>query len=268
MKIRFWGVRGSAPTPGPKTSRIGGNTSCVEVSAGCGETIIFDAGTGLREMGLNYFTRPAPPKRLHLFLSHFHWDHIQGFPFFGPAFLGDVRMDIYGAPGVEGFLAAQMSAPFFPVSLADMKSEKVFHELNGAAMEFGGCSVIPVPLSHPQSSYGFVLMENGVKAVYSSDTEYVAGGNHETFVEMIRDADILMFDAQYTPEQYNKGRVGWGHSTFEAAAEIVKKAGVKKLVLFHHEPTHDDAAVEEIERRARELFPDTVAAREGMTIEI
>jgi phosphoribosyl 1,2-cyclic phosphodiesterase len=267
MKIRFWGVRGSVPTPGEKTAKFGGNTSCVEFVTRSGESLIFDAGTGIREFGFDYLKRANPSKVIHLFISHVHWDHIQGFPYFVPSYFPDMNVHIYSGMDISKSFADQMEPPFFPIRFQELKSRIEFHIIPESGVEVLGTIVKPISLVHPQEVYGFIVKDNGKTVVYSTDTEHEAGGKHEQFIDSIREADVLLFDAQYTPEEY-KGRTGWGHSTFEAAVEIAKEAGVKKLVLFHHEPTHDDATVEKIEKEAIKLFPNTVAAREGMTLEV
>ncbi len=268
MKIRFWGVRGSIPTPGEKTARFGGNTSCVEITTDDGTSLVFDAGTGIREFGLDYLKRNNKSNVLNIFISHVHWDHIQGFPYFVPAFLADMEINIYSGQEIQKNMMSQMDAPYFPVKMSDLNSSVNFHVIGSAGMEVGGALVTPIKLVHPQEVYGFSVWHNNKMVVYSSDTEFEAGGDINGYVEAVKGADVLLFDAQYTPEEYSNGRVGWGHSTYEVAVEISKKAGVKKLVLFHHEPTHDDATVESIEKKAKALFSDTVAAREGMTLEV
>ena len=268
MKIRFWGVRGSIPTPGERTAKFGGNTSCVEITTNSGETLIFDAGTGIRELGLDFLRRNDRSDEAHLFISHVHWDHVQGFPYFVPAYLADMKINIYSGMDIKKPFSIQMEPPFFPIRLDELNSDITFHVLDKNGIDINGVSIKPFSLVHPQEVYGFVIKDGGRKIVYSTDTEHEIGGKHEKYIEAIRGADVLLFDAQYTPEEYIKGRVGWGHSTYEAAIEIAKMADVKKLVLFHHEPTHDDATVEAIEKDAQKLFPDIIAAREGMTLEV
>ncbi len=266
MRITFWGVRGSVPVPGEKTVRIGGNTSCVEFVTDEGEIILFDAGTGLREFGLDYLGRKGVSRTLHLMISHVHWDHIQGLPFFVPGFLGDVKLHIYGYAGLEEYLCKQMSAPFFPVPMGAMRAAIEFHVIGNEPLEVAGCDVSAIALTHPQEVLGYRVRSGGRSVVFSTDTESDVGVSSE-YMEFISGADVLMIDAQYTPEQY-AGRSGWGHGTYRAAAEIANAAGVGRLVLFHHEPTHDDDTVLAIEAKARELCAGAVAAREGMTIEI
>ncbi|HOX28370.1 MAG TPA: MBL fold metallo-hydrolase [bacterium] len=267
MKIRFWGVRGSIPTPGKNTLIVGGNTSCVEILSESGSSLIFDSGTGIREFGFDYLKRENFQKQLHVFISHVHWDHIQGFPFFVPAYLPAMEINIHGQEKVKTALKAQMSSPFFPVGFGELKAKLNFIEITEEPLKAGGCVITPFLMKHPQDDIGFSIEENGKKVVYSGDTEHSLGGDHASFIAFMKNADMLIFDAQYTPEEY-KSRIGWGHSSFEVAVEVAKEAGVKKLVLFHHEPTHDDAFIERIEAQTREMFENTVAAREGMIIEV
>jgi len=268
MKIRFWGVRGSVPTPGENTVKFGGNTACVEINTSCGTPLIFDAGTGIRSLGFDYLKRENKSNVIHLFISHVHWDHIQGFPYFVPIYLADMEINIYSGADIRKEFSMQMSPPYFPVPLEELNSTIRFHTVGGAGVEIGGALITPVSLVHPQEVFGYTVYESGKTIVYSSDTEYAKENFEEAYIETVRGADALLFDAQYTPEEYYNNRIGWGHSTYEVATEIAKKAGVKKLVLFHHEPTHNDVAIESIEKKAQTLFPATVAAREGMTIEV
>jgi len=268
MKIRFWGVRGSIPAPAKDSAEFGGNTSCVEIVLSNGHSIIIDAGTGIRQLGLDYISRQGASRNLHLFVSHAHWDHIQGFPFFVPIFLADFTVNIYSHLDMRQVLNHQMQPPFFPVKLADLGSKINFHQLNGAPIEVEGAKISFVSLYHPQAVYGFRIDEGGKSVVYSSDTEHDNEKADAALVEFSKDADVLLYDAQYTPDQYAKGRVGWGHSTYLAAADIVNRADVKKLVLFHHEPTHNDEALRGIENLAKEVFPNTISAREGGTLEV
>jgi phosphoribosyl 1,2-cyclic phosphodiesterase len=268
MKIRFWGVRGSVPTPGNKTAKFGGNTSCVELITETGESLIFDAGTGIRELGLDYLKRDKPSKEINIFISHVHWDHIQGFPYFVPAYFPDIKINIYSGIEIKKEFSAQMEPPYFPLRIGDLKSKIEFHKIKKTGGMVGSALIKPILLVHPQEVYGFVISDGSKTAVYSTDTEHKTGGDHEKFIDTIRGADVMMFDAQYTPEEYSTGRIGWGHSTFEAAADIAKKANIKKLILFHHEPTHDDATIAAIEKEAKKLFPNTIAAREGASIEV
>ena len=279
MRITFWGVRGSIPSPGPHTVEIGGNTSCVEVRAG--KTIlIFDGGTGLRLLGKQLLKEM--PITAHLFFSHVHWDHIQGFPFFDPAFVPGNTIHLYGGNNVsrtlEETLAGQMDHPSFPVHLTAMAASMTFHDLvegQALVLDDGAGKTVTVtsaPGNHPNGVRAFRTDYDGHSVMYATDTEHYPQID-ANLLALAKGVDVLIYDSQYTPEEYagtgtGKPKVGWGHSTFEEAVKLTKAAGAKQLVLYHHDPTQNDAAVREKERRARELFPNAIAAHEGLTIEL
>lgn len=279
MRITFWGVRGSIPCPGPETAGVGGNTSCVEVRAG-NAILVFDGGTGLRLLGKRMLKEM--PFTAHLFFSHVHWDHIQGFPFFDPAFVPGNVIHLYGGNIVsrtlEETLAGQMDHPSFPVHLSEMGAQMVFHSVSGfAPVELdagdGTKAVISAaPGNHPNGVWAYRVDHAGKSVVYATDTEHYAVVDPK-LAKLAKGADILIYDSQYTPEEYagssgGMPKLGWGHSTFEEAVKLAKHAGVKKLVLYHHDPMQDDAAVAEKEKRARALFPSCEAAREGLVLEL
>lgn len=283
MQITFWGVRGSIPTPGPGTVEIGGNTSCVELRAGA-SILIFDAGTGLRLLGKKLLAEM--PVTAHVFFSHVHWDHIQGFPFFEPAFVAGNVFHLYGGNNVsrtlEETLSGQMDHPNFPVHLTAMDAKMSFRDLvEGEVVEIDdGHGGAPIRVTnargnHPQGVFAFRVDHEGKTVVYATDTEHYEGRTaDERIVALSRNADVLIYDSQYTPEEYagtagtGGSKKGWGHSTFEEGAKIARAARANKLVLFHHDPTQNDGAVREKERRARALFGNVVAAHEGLTIEV
>jgi phosphoribosyl 1,2-cyclic phosphodiesterase len=274
MQITFWGVRGSIPTPGPATVEIGGNTSCVEVRAGKA-ILIFDGGTGLRLLGKKL--SKEVPLEAHMFFSHVHWDHIQGFPFFEPAFVAGNVFHLYGGNNVsrtlEETLAGQMDHPNFPVHLGSMAAKMTFRDLaEGERLEIddGGGGKVRVTNArgnHPQGVFAFRVEHGGRAMVYATDTEHYEGRVDEKLVALAKGAAVFVYDSQYTPEEY-ASKKGWGHSTFEEGAKIARLAGAKRLVLYHHDPTQSDAAVHDKERRAREAFADVVAAYEGLTLDI
>jgi len=281
MHITFWGVRGSIPTPGPNTVQVGGNTSCVEVRAGKA-IVIFDGGTGLRMLGKKLFAEM--PIEAHMFFSHVHWDHIQGFPFFEPAFVPGNVFHLYGGNNVSRTLgetlAGQMDHPNFPVSLTVMAAKMTFRDLNEGEVvevddgEGGSVAITNARGNHPQGVYAFRLEHAGKVFVYATDTEHYEGRMDDALLHLARGADVLVYDAQYTPEEYagtagtGGPKKGWGHSTFEEGARIAKAAGARQLVLFHHDPVQSDSAVRDKERRAKELFPNTIAAHEGLSIDV
>ena len=274
IRLRFWGVRGSIPTPGPDTVKTGGNTSCLEVR--CNEKlIIFDGGTGLRVLGETLLKQS--PITASMFFSHVHWDHIQGFPFFTPALASGNHFDLYGGKNVTTTLAetlsGQMNFPNFPLTLEQMAAEMIFHQFdNGQTVDLGDrVTVKALQLNHPNGCYGYRLEYRGQAVAYCTDTEH-RDSPDENVIALAQDAELFIYDAQYLPEEYTGEmggipRIGWGHSTFEEGARLAKLAGAKRLVLFHHDPGHNDNAVLEKERRCRELFPKTDAAREGLVFE-
>jgi phosphoribosyl 1,2-cyclic phosphodiesterase len=274
MQITFWGVRGSIPTPGPATVGIGGNTSCVEVRAGKA-ILVFDGGTGLRLLGKKLIKEA--PIVAHMFFSHVHWDHIQGFPFFEPAFSGGNVFHLYGGNNVsrtlEETLEGQMDHPNFPVHLGSMAAKMTFHTMaEGEAVRIDdgeGQAVVVTSArgNHPQGVFAFRVDHGGRAIVYATDTEHYEGRVDQKLVDLSKGASVLIYDAQYTPEEY-AAKKGWGHSTFEEGAKIAKLASAGRLVLFHHDPTQTDAAVREKETRARAVFPDVVAAYEGLVLDV
>lgn len=296
MKVTFWGVRGSIPCPGRDTVEVGGNTACVSVEADDGTLIIFDAGTGIRLLGYKLlqggFNQGG--KVGHLFFSHTHWDHIQGFPFFTPAFIGmkdEQKLPIknktntfhlYGAKKVferlENTLKGQMEYQYFPIELDSMGAEIHFHEIQETPLKLGKNTIIPQQLNHPNGVLAYRLEnETGDKVVvYATDTEHYQDGELDVHVLEIADhADIFIYDAMYTPEEYQGdmithqgSKIGWGHSTWLEGTRLAKAANVKQLILFHHEPTHNDQFLRQIEKHAQAIFPDTLLAVEGLELEL
>ncbi len=273
FKVRFWGVRGSIATPGPETAKVGGNTSCVELECG-DERIVLDAGTGLRGLGDELARRGDA--RVSLLLSHLHWDHIQGLPFFVPLYLPNSELAVYGPGfgegGLAGALGRQMSAPGFPVELTDVPARLSLRELrHGSRFALGGVAITSARLNHPGGVLGYRIEFGGRSLVYATDTEHYDCVD-PALAALSRGADLLIYDAQYTPEEYRgvagPAKVGWGHSTFEAGIALARQAGVENLVLFHHDPRRSDDALLALERRAQALDPRVFAAREGTAFEL
>jgi phosphoribosyl 1,2-cyclic phosphodiesterase len=271
MRITFWGVRGSIASPGPETAGVGGNTSCVEVQ--CGSTrLILDAGTGVRRLGDKLLGEG--PVDATVLLSHLHWDHIQGLPFFVPAYLPSTKLQIVGSGGgaaaLREVLETQMTAPVFPVRLDELGAQLSLREIrSGETFHVGDARVRAAKLNHPGGVMAYRIDFDGCSVVYATDTEHYACVD-PTLRALAEGADVLIYDSQYTPEEYRgdagRSKVGWGHSTYVAGAELARAAGVGRYVLFHHDPQRNDAGVAEVERKARELFQPSVAAREGMSI--
>jgi diguanylate cyclase (GGDEF)-like protein len=285
MQVRFWGTRGSIAAPGPNTARFGGNTSCVEVRASDGTVIILDCGTGARELGLHLAQTLPQPIRLHLFIGHTHWDHIQGFPFFVPAFLPGSELNIY-APlgfqrGLEEAMAGQMEYSYFPVKMRDLRSRIHFTELDEGFFRVGGVLVETQFLNHTAPTIAYRMTSDGATIAYATDHEpfWNASGRvsqhpgDERHIAFLKGANLVIHDAQYTDAEY-RDKVGWGHSSIEYAVDVALAAGVERLVLFHHDPAHDDATMERIEAMARDHVGrrgqalDVLAAREGLELEV
>jgi phosphoribosyl 1,2-cyclic phosphodiesterase len=272
VKIKFWGVRGSIPSPGGSTVRVGGNTSCVELRAG-GQLLIFEMGTGARGLGNSLLK--SLPVTAHVFLSHLHHDHTQGLPFFTPCFIPGNTLIFYGADKGEETLKSLLHRlfdyPYFPVALRDMAATMDFKSLReGQTVVLGpDLKVMNRRVNHPDDAFGYRVecVEDGVKKVFAfcTDTEHYTAGDWKVR-ELAKDADVFVYDAQYTDEEY-PGKVGWGHSTPSEAAKIAREAGAKRLLLFHHDPTHNDDKVFEMEAQARALFPGAQAAVEGLELE-
>lgn len=272
--VRFWGVRGSIACPGPETVRYGGNTSCIEMQVGQ-HRLIFDGGTGLRVLGQELMSQL--PIHAHMFFTHSHWDHIQGFPFFTPAFVKGNSFKIYGAVApngstIEQRLNDQMLHPNFPVPLQIMGSQMSFCDLEvGETVEIGDIRVENALLNHPGEAVGYRVNWRGHAAAYISDTEHYTDRLDENVLWLSRDADVMIYDATYTDEEYyseRSSKVGWGHSTWQEAVKVAKAANVKRLVIFHHDPLHNDEFMDGIKEVTSQHFPNSVVAWEGLTIDL
>lgn len=275
FKVRFWGVRGSIACPGPKTVRYGGNTSCIEMCV-AGQRLIFDGGTGLRGLGQSLLK--DMPLRASMFFTHSHWDHIQGFPFFVPAFVPGNQFDIYGTitpdgSTIEQRLNSQMLHPNFPVPLQIMGSKLNFFDIDKeeAVILDNGVRVDNALLNHPGEAVGYRVSWNGHAAAYVTDTEHYTDRLDENVVRLSQDADILIYDATYSDEEYyneKSSKVGWGHSTWQEAVKVAQAANVKKLVIFHHDPVHDDDFMDNIKDLTAAKFPNSLVAWEGLELDL
>jgi len=278
MKIHFWGVRGSIPTPTSPScikskisaiveqitvediendesrekflaglppwlfGTVGGNSPCVSVDLDqSDECIVFDCGSGLRELGMAHIGASKKISQYHVFLSHFHWDHIQGIPFFGPGYNPTVKMDFYSPAGnLEKILSGQMLSPYFPVTFDVMGSKKTFHYMD-KDVEILGCNVSMKKMNHPGDSYAYCVAEKGKRFIYATDTELTSGDfiKNDENTAFFKDADMIVIDCQYTLgeaiDKYN-----WGHSAFSLAVDFSANWNIKHMVLFHHDPTYDD----------------------------
>ena len=272
LTVRFWGVRGSIPTPEAGFLDVGGNTSCVEIRSADGTTLVLDAGTGIRSLGYALAAEAAgEPGEIHLALSHFHWDHLQGLPFFAPLYTPGQTVKFYAATDDDRLVAllrGQMTHPYFPVPFGDLAAITETHRVvDGEPFQVGPMTVRPFPLNHPQGAHGYRIEVDGAAVVYATDYEHGSPVHDEGLREICRGADVLISDSQYTPDEYPL-RQGWGHTTWERAAALAREAGVGRLLLFHHDPSHDDAALGRICTQACGAFAETALATEGLVVRI
>ena len=273
MKISFWGTRGSIPTPGERTVRYGGNTACVEVRDDSGALLILDAGTGLRELGLSL--NGAGPMSIDLLLSHLHWDHIQGIPFFRPAYDSRSELRIYGpkqAWPLRDLLGLGMDDPFFPVDLDGLPIKLTIEDLrSGDDRQVGPFAVKATAIFHPAPALAYRIEGGDRTLVYATDTEDPFSGRPNPVIPLAHGAHTLIHDAQYLGADFKKT---WGHSTVDSALDVAVAAGVERLVLYHHDPDRSDDALDQIGRdaqeRAHRLRPglEVVVASEGLELEI
>jgi phosphoribosyl 1,2-cyclic phosphodiesterase len=287
MRVRFWGARGSLATPGPTTVRYGGNTSCVEINTPGGALIILDCGTGIRQLGQHLRATKPGPLVGNILISHTHWDHIQGIPFFGPFFAPGNTWDLYAPKGVRkslrDALEGQMQYSYFPVQLDELGAEIRYHELVEGTFRIADVTIRTRYLNHPALTFGYRLEAEGATIVYSSDHEphsrHLAdgtgeiGGEDRRHCDFLSGADLVIHDAQYNAEEYPQ-KIGWGHSTVEYALAMCRAAGVKRVALTHHDPSRDDDAIDRIIAKARADLQDVasgmevIAATEGTALSI
>lgn len=286
-KLSFWGVRGSTPTVDPATWRYGGNTPCLELTAPDGTQFILDCGTGLRVLGSRW-TAPSSVARgsgaladkknpeTHILVTHYHWDHIQGVPFFTPLYSGNNAFHFYsfrskhlGRDSLKQVFETQMATPYFPVNMSAMTAKKKFMEVSGGdSFIVGENKVTARHINHPQGCLGYRIETPGGTVVYATDNEPGDPKLDDELRELAAGADILINDAQYTPQQLATTRKGWGHSSWREGVKVAREAGAKTLVLFHHDPDSTDRMVDGLLRQAREEFDSVFAASEGMVIKL
>ncbi len=292
MKLRFWGVRGSIPSPGPQTVRYGGNTTCLEIRTDDGQLIILDAGTGIFPLSQGLLAEM--PVQAHIFNSHSHWDHIQGLPFFIPLFVPGNEVTIYGAhdpitqESIEEILGVQLQYRFFPIRESELNARIHYRSLReGETVDVGEARITPVMMNHPVINFGYRIDCRGKSLFFTGDHEpsyniYDAGDDeyemfeslvkkkNEHIIEQIRGVDVLVADSSYTTAEY-PAKKGWGHGTFDSCMAMAEQAGVRQLFLTHHEPTRSDDALEAVFREAkgrRRIEVDDIGlAREGLQIE-
>ena len=279
MKLRVWGCRGSLAAPGADTVRYGGNTSCVEVRSDSGDVVVLDAGTGIRPLGVQLADEDI--KRVHLLLTHLHLDHLQGLGFFRPLYRPDVELHIWGPPSpvqpLAERIATYMSPPLFPVRLADIPSDVTFHDAPEEPIAIGNLSFRASLVTHKGPTVGYRIEEHGRSVVYLPDHEPSLGvaiadqpADWLSGYQLAHGADVLLHDAQYGDEEYDRHR-GWGHSAIGHVVAFARKAEVERLVLFHHDPYHTDEEIEALVAEAREVWGDgqrVCSAWEGMTFQL
>lgn len=265
MQVTFWGTRGSIAAPGPDTVRYGGNTACVSVHLERGSPLVLDAGTGIRALGQAFVATGI--KEMILCLSHAHWDHIQGFPFFAPAYHKECRIRVLGCPTgtkrLKQILSDQMEHTYFPVPLAALAADIRFEEFCADCEQLGSARVQAFPIHHPGGGRGFRIEEGKRAIVYLTDNELPPPGPEwDAYVRICRHVDLLIHDAQYTDEELAI-HTGWGHSSHTQATRLALEAGVKRLALFHHDPNRTDAQLDQIVQSCR-----AIAAGEGSPLTI
>jgi phosphoribosyl 1,2-cyclic phosphodiesterase len=258
--LRFWGTRGSIPSPGPATARYGGNTSCLEIRFGGGRRLIFDAGSGLRPLGQHLVSAGEGLDEI-VFLTHFHWDHIQGFPFFAPLYRASTKLRVVGpkqqSVDVRSLFAGQMGPVYFPVPFQALSANIAFHHLNEGAWEDDGFRVRAMRVRHPSFTVGYRAELDGLVITYVPDNELV-GGSYDVpddwtdrFDDFVRGSDVLVHDAMYTNKEHRQ-REGWGHSTFEQVLALACRTKVPRLFFFHHSPERTDSELSSILQEARD----------------
>jgi phosphoribosyl 1,2-cyclic phosphodiesterase len=270
MAVRFWGVRGSIACPGLNTLRYGGNTPCVELICGR-DTLIFDAGTGIRQLGTS-LVKAANGTDFDIFLSHGHIDHVVGLPFFAPLFVKDQVVRVWGgnlqaAGGVKQAVKKLMSFPFFPLQVDALQARLEFHDFSAGDTinPRPGIKLRTAPLNHPGGATGYRVDYNGRSVAYVTDIEIGAGPLDPVLVELIRGASLLILDTTYSNEEL-PSHAGWGHSSWQQGIDVANAAHVGQLCLFHHDPEHDDDMMDKIAAKAEALRPGTIVAREGLKV--
>jgi phosphoribosyl 1,2-cyclic phosphodiesterase len=271
LSVRFWGVRGSIACGSEPYVKYGGNTSCVEVAAGA-HRFVLDAGTGIRLLSKTFVAEDV--RRIHLLLSHTHWDHINGLPFFRVAY--DPRRTVHilaghlkSQGGIRRVLSQQMHEPVFPVPLSAMKAIVEFEDFDAgdSFALYPDVCIRTAPLNHPNGATGYRIEYGGKSACYVTDTEHIPGQVDENILALIEGADLVIYDSTYTEDEF-PGRLGWGHSTWVEGMNLCRMAGARQLAIFHHDPDHDDSFMARLEAEAKAAWEGNLITREGMVIDL
>ena len=277
LQVKFYGVRGSISVSGEQYTEFGSNTTCIQLmTTETGRIGVLDAGTGIRDLGKDFIDRKSDQKDIFIAFSHFHWDHIQGFPFFLPAYDPEMEINILAMgdereiDNIRDIFDVQMQERYFPVSIDEMGATFNFIHIAKDHATFMPPDGVPVNVvcqrhSHPGAAYSYRYEREGLVVTICTDIEH-GDSIDQNIVELARGSDILIHEAQYTEDEYSTKR-GWGHSTYEQAIEVARQAGVKQLVITHHDPDHDDAFLREQEARCQAIMPNLVFTREGMTVD-
>lgn len=267
--VRFWGVRGSIACPGHKHGRWGGNTACLEVRCGP-DLFVFDAGTGIRPLGKLLAGEGSAP--IDLLLSHTHFDHVVGFPFFAPFYQKGRTVRVWaghlgGRQSIYGTMCSMMRAPLFPVPPQVFTADVEFHDFSAGEtiQPRPGFRLRTAPLNHPNGATAYRMDYAGRSVCYVTDTEHVPGQPDRNILDLVQDADVMIYDAAYTDAEFSR-YVGWGHSTWEEGVRLADAAGVGRLLLFHHDPTHEDPEMDRIARAADAARPGTLPAYDGLVV--
>jgi phosphoribosyl 1,2-cyclic phosphodiesterase len=270
-RLTFWGVRGTVATPAPDKLRYGGNTACAAIQVADDQFLILDCGTGVRLLGASLAKqRGGKPTRYHIFLSHYHLDHVEGLSLFQPLYDPASSIVFHGfasdGRSIRQNLERLIAPPYFPVPLAGVPASVQFRDVDGSVFSVGDLKVESMPLSHPDGSVAYRVSNGDRRLIFATDHEHGVEAVDRSLIEFCREADYLIYDATYMQAEYETLRKGWGHSTWYAAVQVARNAKVKTLVLFHHHPEHTDDQLDDMERIARLELPTAVVAREGMEL--
>jgi ribonuclease BN (tRNA processing enzyme) len=270
QSITFWGTRGSTPTPDKNKLEFGGDTSCIEFRSSDNEIVVFDMGSGLRRFGQYLLNDKTTPKNIHFLISHYHWDHLIGFLAFSPIFDASYTFTSHGKNEklpLPKLTERLLDKSFWPVNLKMILAKLIFLEIKENEFTIGdNIKVMVASHGHPNGATGYRLECNGLSIVYITDCEHPVNDVNPNVVNLSKDADVLIHDSHFSPDEIDD-HVGWGHSSYVQATQVAIQANVKQLVLFHHNPNHDDKKVAQLEKEAQKLFPNTISARQDMVLE-